>query len=237
MIGIVCALVLAIAVPTGLGTKIGLVKTTEAAVKLNITKKTLAVGQTAKLKVKGTGKSVKWKTSNKAIVSVSSNGKIRAKKKGKATITAKVGKKTLKCVVTVKKNAMKFSGGQVARQTGFYDIGQNGDLKASINIMPVSMSYTKKGALKIKFMLWNFSSYNWTRISKLRGVYIATDTGKVLVNMDPVNLTNAFSIAPDETKYLTLTFSGKNVKRVVNLNKTGGISYAIDIYLNDAWYK
>ena len=58
--------------------------------------------------VTGTTKTAKWSTSNKKIVSIEKLGtknciEIMALKKGKATITAKVGKKTLKCKVTVTK--------------------------------------------------------------------------------------------------------------------------------------
>ena len=43
-----------------------------------------------------------YTSSNKKIATVSSKGVIKAKKKGKATITVKVGKKKVKCKVTVK---------------------------------------------------------------------------------------------------------------------------------------
>ena len=42
-----------------------------------------------------------WKSSNPKVATVSSKGKVTAKKKGTATITAKVGKTTYKCKVTV----------------------------------------------------------------------------------------------------------------------------------------
>lgn len=42
-----------------------------------------------------------WKSSNPKIASVTSKGKVTAKKKGTTTITAKVGKTTYKCKVTV----------------------------------------------------------------------------------------------------------------------------------------
>jgi len=45
---------------------------------------------------------VKYKTSNKKIVKVTSKGKITVAKKGKAKITVVVGKKKFVCVVTVK---------------------------------------------------------------------------------------------------------------------------------------
>ena len=45
---------------------------------------------------------VKFKTSDKKVATVSAAGVVKAKKKGKATITATIGKKAFKCVVTVK---------------------------------------------------------------------------------------------------------------------------------------
>lgn len=62
------------------------------------------------LSIKNPTKKVKWTTSNKKVVAIKSiRGKnkktctIKAKKKGEATITAKVGKKKFKCKVTVKR--------------------------------------------------------------------------------------------------------------------------------------
>lgn len=72
--------------------------------KLNKKKITLTVGEKVKLKVKNAGKKkVKWKTSSKKVAKVNKKGVVKAKKVGKATITAKVGKKSFKCKVTVKK--------------------------------------------------------------------------------------------------------------------------------------
>lgn len=45
---------------------------------------------------------IKYSSSNKKVATVSSKGKVTAKKKGKATITVTVGKKKVKCKVTVK---------------------------------------------------------------------------------------------------------------------------------------
>ncbi len=83
------------------------VSSTQAAVRLNATKKTLNVGQTTTLKVKGTSKKVKWSSSNKGIASVTQKGKVTAKNAGTATITAKVSGKSLKCRITVNQNFYK----------------------------------------------------------------------------------------------------------------------------------
>lgn len=74
-----------------------------ATIKLNCTKKTIYEGDTFKLKVKGTKKKVKWSSSNKSIASVNSKGVVTGKCDGKATITAKVSGKKLKCKIVVKK--------------------------------------------------------------------------------------------------------------------------------------
>ncbi len=74
----------------------------KAKIKLNVTKKTIDKGKTYTLKVSGTSKKVKWSSSNKSVATVSSKGKVTAKKAGTATISAKVDGKTLKCKITVK---------------------------------------------------------------------------------------------------------------------------------------
>ena len=74
-----------------------------AQVKLSKTKVTLSVGESVKLKVTGTKKKVKWSSSNKKVATVSKAGKVTGKKAGKATITAKVNGKKLKCTIKVQK--------------------------------------------------------------------------------------------------------------------------------------
>ena len=80
-------------------------------VKLNITKATLSIGGSINLKLLNNKKKVTWKSSNKKVASVTKKGKVKAKKKGKASIVAKVGKKKYTCKVTVgsasKKRASK----------------------------------------------------------------------------------------------------------------------------------
>lgn len=74
-------------------------------VQLNKKKVTLKVGKKVTLKLKNIKKikKIKWSTSKKRVASVSKKGRVTAKAVGKATITAKVGKKKYKCRVTVVK--------------------------------------------------------------------------------------------------------------------------------------
>jgi|GEM_PF-427295 len=72
--------------------------------RLSSKKIVLQVGKTKKLKVKNkpAGVKVTWKSSKKKVATVSKKGKVKAKKAGKTTITAKVGKKKYKCRVIVR---------------------------------------------------------------------------------------------------------------------------------------
>lgn len=86
----------------------GTVNAKTTTVKLNISKKTIKVGSSFRLKVRGStsGKTVlKWKSSNKKVAVVSSKGKVTGKKAGKANIIVKVAGKKGKavCKVTVQK--------------------------------------------------------------------------------------------------------------------------------------
>ena len=70
---------------------------------LNKTKKTLKVGDSFKLKIKGKIGAAKFSSDNKKVAAVSKSGKITAKKKGKAVITVKTNGLKLKCAIKVKK--------------------------------------------------------------------------------------------------------------------------------------
>lgn len=78
-----------------------------AAPALSAKKITLEVGKSATLKVKHAKGKIKWSSGNKKIAMVNKKGKVSAKKKGTATITARTGKKTLKCKVTVRAKKVK----------------------------------------------------------------------------------------------------------------------------------
>lgn len=61
----------------------------------------LDVGKSAVLKIKNTKKKITWFSSKKSVATVSQKGKVKAKKAGRAVITAKAGKIKLTCAVTV----------------------------------------------------------------------------------------------------------------------------------------
>gem|GEM_PF-1237316 len=93
-----------------------------ASVKLSKTKLTLTVGKTYRLSVKGTRAKVSWNSGNKKVATVS-NGLVKAKKAGSATITAKAGKKKLTCKVTVKENYKALYRAMLAKGKVTYNDG------------------------------------------------------------------------------------------------------------------
>ena len=75
---------------------------TEAKVRMSRKKLTMEVSKTHTLKIKGVKGKIIWKSSKPGVAKVNKKGKVTALRKGKATITAKAGKKLYKCAVTVK---------------------------------------------------------------------------------------------------------------------------------------
>lgn len=76
--------------------------TTTQAAKISKKKVTTTIGKTITLKITGTKKAPKWTSSNKAIASVTSKGKVYAKRPGTVTIKATIGKKKYTCALTIK---------------------------------------------------------------------------------------------------------------------------------------
>ena len=99
-IAIVCAFTLAISC-------LSVVNIDAKKIRLNKTRVIVRVGSRVKLKVKNTKKTVKWKTSNKKIATVSKKGVVKGKSDGNCKITAKVGKKKIKCEVAVANKVAK----------------------------------------------------------------------------------------------------------------------------------
>lgn len=72
-----------------------------ASVKMNKKTATLRIGKSTRLKVYGTNQKIRWRSTKKSVASVSSSGKVTAKKLGTAKIYAKFSGKKLYCKVTV----------------------------------------------------------------------------------------------------------------------------------------
>ena len=127
------------AVMLGLGSPIGnsvmndlgYAVTAEAAgkVALSSSKASVAVGGSKTISLKNVRGKVKWSVAKKSVASIKANGasvKVKGKKAGTTTITAKVGKKSYKCKFTVK-NAPKISKSSISLTKGkSYDLSVTG---------------------------------------------------------------------------------------------------------------
>lgn len=96
------ALIACLAMPTLLPAGLNSPFDALAAARISKTRATVYNGKTLQLKVTGTSKSAKWSSSDATVAKVNQKGLVTAKKVGKATITAQIGKEKYSCMVTVK---------------------------------------------------------------------------------------------------------------------------------------
>lgn len=171
----------------------------QAAIGLNQTNATICVGGKTTLKVNGTGQAAKWSTSNKKIAKVNAKGVVTGVKKGKAAITAQIGKKKYTCSVVVNQS---------------YGVSQSA---VSIkNQSSVTVTFTKDAVVTYKIQNADICSANWgswdgnevklyITPKKVGVTYITCSNGannetfrvRVKVTNVPVNVTN-MKVATDD---------------------------------------
>lgn len=122
--------------------------------KLNKTSMTLYVGKYDTLKINGTKLVPQWKSSDTKTAWVYRNGRVLAKKAGKATITATLGGKKFNCTVTVKntpvsnkwtKNYTKLK--KYIQQNGEINDDGNYEVEQDFSNSAVLVAYNRKDDL------------------------------------------------------------------------------------------
>lgn len=101
-ISIMTAIVLSTAIPFSTPLYSNVTAAEAATVKLNIINTSVYIGETVKLKMIGTTKTVKWTSSDMNIAKVSTAGTVTGLKKGTVNITASVGTKEYLSTIEVK---------------------------------------------------------------------------------------------------------------------------------------
>lgn len=91
------------------GRKVYKCRVTVESPKISSVKKIVPVGKSFALKLIGTGRHVKWKSSNRKIASVTENGIVKALNPGSVNIIAEVGKSRYLCKVIVRAGAVLYS--------------------------------------------------------------------------------------------------------------------------------
>lgn len=158
----------------------------ETKIKLSKSSIRVNVGATYKLKVKGTKKKVKWSTKNKKIATVK-KGTVKGIAKGSTTITAKVGKKKLKCKVTVN------SVNPIVTQPPV-----NNELAANIE--------AKVDKLMSGEILYTIVNNNAEAVPNIKLSVLFNDETGASVNPDTVTIED---LAAGETAYQVYSYSAK----------------------------
>lgn len=166
---------------------------------LNQTKATITKGFTKKLSVTD-GKVKSWSSSNPKVATVDKKGKVTAKKKGNATITATLtdGNK-LKCKITVKDN--KYT----ARKITVSDVPSG-----KYSFEAYSASFDKKGNLVVKARYVNCTSHRVSEICDIR-VTVKDVNGKTVGTFKQSK--KKVSISSGSTKDFTFTLKKSSLKK------------------------
>lgn len=189
----------------------------KARIKLSKTSLTMRPAQTKVIKLKGTSKKAKWTSSNKK-VAVVKNGKITAKKAGKAVITAKIGKKKYKCKVVVK---AKKTVSSVSNDFYSNDCSENID---AVVIKPKHLYY-RNGALYAQCYVIN--GYNHA-VGNINVTNLHFYNSKGDIAKAYFGLLNGTVIRPHSYIVWTFKFSGSCLYQN-NAKLTGMIKWANDV--------
>lgn len=215
---------------------------------LNAKSITLKKGGSYKLKVKnGTG--VKWSSNNKGVATVSSKGIVKAKRTGKATITAKVGKKKLTCKVTVKKANKSDKGDtdkvnlskEVKKQLPSSSERCHVWLDSSFNTLPLNKTIdlfnylqdtnipikVTSNLVKTKYYKWFSSDPSVVSINRL-GVATGHKEGKAKIH---------FKYMTKSGKWETSDVRTVTVKNIGNVTFSYKIGYDEELYKNSTLQK
>lgn len=114
-----------------------------AAGKINKSRVSLLSGQTLQLELLGTDSNTKWVSSKNSVATVSSSGKVKAKKYGSAIITAKAGNKKYTCKVTVETPKLN-------KKNVTLKVGENITLKVTGTKQPVKWKSSRKNVVTVK---------------------------------------------------------------------------------------
>lgn len=244
------------AVMLGLGSPIGnsvmndlgYAVTAEAAgkVALSSSKASVAVGGSKTISLKNAKGKVKWSVAKKSVASIKANGasvKVKGKKAGTTTITAKVGKKSYKCKFTVK-NAPKISKSSISLTKGkSYDLSVTGTASAPKWSTSNKKVATIKKVSARKYRVTAKSSGSATIKAKVNGKTLsckvtvpksssATQTAPIKYPSTSHSSANGKTLSSDKCLLPNGTFDPTKVKKKGNDYQVGNIVYGMN-FCND----
>lgn len=152
------------------------IKAASSQTRLNIRTATLKSGKRINLNVLNkNGKKVKFSSGNKKVAIVNKKGYVTALRKGRAKITAKVGKKKLRCIVKVTTDP-KLSAKKVT-------VKKNGKVSVKITGKAKNIQNTYKNTMYAKVVSKRSAS-----VIKVKGLRKGTAELKVVVNRKTLKL-------------------------------------------------
>lgn len=160
---------------------------------------TITAGQKKTLKVTDAPGTVKWKSSKTSVATVSSKGVVKAKKAGKATITATSGDQKVSCKVTVKKNVYTSTK---------LTLNNCSSYQASAH---VHKAYYKGGKIVCNLNIVNPTIQKITKLKTLT-ITIKTSGGSTIAKQTFKNVKGS-SLGSYSKKTKTLTISKSKVKK------------------------
>ena len=188
-------------------------------VKLSATRLTVSVNNTAKLKAKVSPKNadypeVTWTTSDKKVVTVDENGKLKGIKAGKATVTATTGNgKSASCSVTVEHVPTK----AVDFKQLYITMNPGGSFSTEAQLTPADASQRK---LSYKSSNKKVATVDADGVITAVGCGTATITVKVKDNKSVKNTCKVCVIEPDAARMAGLVIGinpGHQIKTIKTL--------------------
>lgn len=180
-----------------------------SSIKISKSKATLIKGQALQLKVTGTSQKAKWYTSKNSVASVTQTGKVVAKNKGAATITAKIGTKKVLCKITVE--------------------------TPKISKTSLSLNAGKKYTLKVtgtkQKIIWSSSNKSIATVSAA-GVITAKKTGKAKITAKILGKNYICTVIVKSNDVLTVDKNSITIKNKgtiwIRSRSGGAIRYDLD---------
>lgn len=216
-------IIMAMVISMLLGCVMPAANTTVSAKNRLVKKVTYYVGQkqqwwmTLNLK-KVNNKKIKWKSSNKKVAVVSKKGVIKAKKKGKAKITAKYKKNTLVIKVTVKENLPVYPGNYAAPSSS--NAGASAASNSNTNVLTnnqLAANMTVQAQpLKDGTVLFAVTNNNSQMIQSYTINYKFNNVSGVVVC---TGKTHGYVIKQGQTQY-TSSYVGKDEAAVIDVKSS-----------------
>lgn len=227
---------------------LGYAVTAEAAgkVALSSRKTSVTVGGSKTISLRNAKGKVKWSVAKKSVASIKANGasvKVKGKKAGTTTITAKVGKKSYKCKLTVK-NAPKISKSSISLEKGkSYDLSVTGTASAPKWSTSNKKVATIKKVSARKYRVTAKSSGTATIKAKVNGKTLkckvsvpksssATQAAPIKYPSTSHSSANGKTLSSDKCLLPNGMFDPTEVKKKGNAYQVGNIVYGMN-FCND----